>query len=204
MNAAPLTKINDRLMPFGSPDTSGATLGNLDVFHQHFSNANDMPVSAKDLEAQKIYEQGVEAGRVLATNEGALFTQGLQQKLLELGSQIEASHNRAISSVLRAVLPRLAQEVIGSEINQFLSQIAGQALQGQITLRVNSAYEATVNEIAKSFEASGHDAPEFIIEVDESILGTAVDAKWHSGGGSIDIDAAVENCLALLASVQSD
>ncbi|PHR91196.1 MAG: hypothetical protein COA69_11780 [Robiginitomaculum sp.] len=204
MNATPLTKINDRLMPFGSLDTSGATLSNLDVFHQSFSNANDMPLSAKDIEAQKIYEQGVEAGRVLATNEGALFAQGLQQKLLELGAQIEASHNRAVSSVLRAVLPHLAQEAVGMEISRFLGQIAGQALQGQITLRVSPAYEATVNEVAQSFEASAHDAPEFIIEVDENMAGTAVDAKWCSGGGSIDIDAAVQNCLALLTAAQSE
>lgn len=207
MSAIPLMKINDRLTPFasnGGGEAEHSPLADLDVFHTRFSNVDGLP-QGSDVEPEKTYAQGLEEGRLLAASEGVVhletaaeLVQSLQQNLAALGTQIQASHSRAIMTILRAVLPQLAEQAAGAEIHNFLERIAGQTLHGEVTLHVNPTHEQELSEIVQTISKGGFTAPDFTIVTDESLGGHAVNAQWNGGGGVIDIDGAVQNCLTLL------
>lgn len=212
MNAVPSMKISDRLRSFASEAQSElphSGLTNLDVFHRRSSIVDEfLEVSTVP---EKTYAQGLEEGRLLVASEGvqhlettAELVQGLQHNLSALGAQIQASHSRAITTILRAVLPRLAEQEAGAEIHGFLERIVGQALHGEVVLKVNPTYEKDLNEIVTLLGANGFNAPEFTIKLDENMSGHAVNAEWHGGGGAIDIDEAVRNCLALISPIDEN
>ncbi len=210
MSAMPKTKVFDKLDPFivggivdGTYDEDAPSLEDLDVFHQRFSQIDGLPTAR---EVNKTYAQGIKEGRELAQQEGAQHLQvitdlvnGLQMHVSNLGKDIQDSHSRTIAGILRSVLPRLAEKSAGEEINHFINQISGQVLNGQIKLKSSLAYTPHLQNIVDKLEASGSDLPGFIIEPDETLMGTAVKANWQSGGAKIDIDGAVTQCLALLA-----
>ena len=207
MNALPENKINERLVPFavaGENDGERTPLAELDIFHEQFVGVEELP-PAREVEAEKTYAQGVQDGRLLAQHESAqnlkIITElvaSLRAELTALGEHIESSHRRAVSGLIRAVLPQLAEQRLGNEISQFLAQISGQALHGEVILRVNPMFETEMNKIVYEMVAFGGEAPEFNVVPDEGMAASAVNAKWNSGGASIDIDGAVANCLALL------
>lgn len=212
MSATPLRKINDRLMPFIVADMGSSEHGqldDLDVFHTRFSSVVDKHQGVTD-EPEKTYEQGLEEGRLSAQNEAmqqiettAALVQSLHENLAALGTQIQASHSRAITTILRAVLPRLAEQAAGVEIRGFLDRIAGQALQGEVTLSVNPSFENSLADITQTLIANGGGAPDFTIVTDDNMNAHAVSATWSSGGGAIDIDAAVQECLTLITPIDA-
>ena len=200
MSAVSKTNVFDKLVPFDHADA--ASLHELDVFHQNFSQTEELP-TARNL--NKTYEQGVEEGRELANQEGALRLQEigalvniLTENLSTLGQDIQASHSRTISNVLRAVLPSLAQQARGAEIGRFIKEISGQSMDGVLHFTVNPKFKSQLEQITKQLSQSGQSMPEFSVDVDEAVTGAAVNAKWRSGGGNIDIDGAVKHCLSLL------
>lgn len=209
MSAIPKVKVYEKLVPFSmvgaenfeteNPETS---LENLDVFHRNFSQTEELPAARK---LNKTYDDGLEEGHALAVQEGALHLQEIEQlihmlgeNLAILGGQIQASHRRAISSIIRSVLPKLAKQAAGVEISRFVTEISGQALTGQVNYKVSPAYKTHLETIIAGLEKKGMTTPEFSIEEDTGLVGNAVSASWRSGGGSIDIDGAVGHCLSLL------
>ncbi len=209
MSAVPKTKVYEKLRPFMGADgeavggdSGEASLDNLDVFHPDFSQIEDLP---RARQVNKTYEHGLEEGRALAEQEGALhhreiqeLAQSLAGNIAALGVQIEASHRRAINSIIRAVLPNLAEQAAAAEISKFVTEISGQALSGHVDYTVSSAYKPKLQAIVEALEKTGVSTPEFSIEECEHLVGAAVNAKWRSGGGSIDIDGAAAHCLSLL------
>ncbi|PHR57700.1 MAG: hypothetical protein COA43_11850 [Robiginitomaculum sp.] len=207
MSALLENKINERLVPFtvaGESDGERTPLAELDIFHEQFVGVEELP-PAREIEVERTYAQGVQDGRLLAQHESAqnlkIITElvaSFQAEFVELGEHIESSHRRTVSGLIRAVLPQLAAQNTGHEISQFLSQISGQALHGEVILNVNPMFESEMNKIVDEMVALGGEAPEFSVVPDEGMGASAVNAKWESGGASIDIDGAVTQCLALL------
>ncbi len=209
MNALPKVKVFDKLTPFlvvDSGEAEGAehdiSLDNLAVFHENFSQTEELPTASV---RGKTYAQGLEEGRALAEQEGAVHLQEIEQliqvlgeNMSILGEQIQSSHRRAITSIIRSVLPRLAEKAAGAEIARFVTEISGQALAGHVEYSVNPSYESKLKTIIAGLEKKGLASTEFSVEGDEQLRGSAVKASWRSGGGSIDIDGAVGKCLSLL------
>ncbi|MBL4870333.1 MAG: hypothetical protein JKX72_05210, partial [Robiginitomaculum sp.] len=94
MSAVSKINVFDKLLPFDCAEA--ASLHELDVFHQNFSQTEDLP-AARNL--NKTYEDGLEEGRELAHQEGALRLQEidtlvnvLSEHLSSLGRDVESSH----------------------------------------------------------------------------------------------------------------
>lgn len=208
MNASTKIKVNERLIPFavsGQEDVEHSSLAELDVFHEQFRGVDALPAAREVLE-KMTYEQGVEQGRAQGLQEAKAKHQaitdlvsGITTQIESLGNQIQNSHSRAISNVLRAVLPELSARAVGEEVRQFLSDVSGQTLHGEVTLSVNPCFEVEINEIIQELVVTEGNSPSFVVRTDETMIGAAVTATWKSGGGDIDIDGAVKHCLSLLA-----
>ncbi len=209
MSTASPLKISERLVSFAQTsetDHLASSLDKLAVFHQNFSDelqAHEQENFGKTYEQG--FEEGMAQGRAAALAEEAQqqqnivqLLQALQNNMLGLGENIQASHRRAVAGALRAVLPKLAAQSTGAEIAAFITQISGQALRGNVTLFVNPEFEAQLEIILGAVGNSTYETPSFTIKHDPALAGSALKAVWQSGGGEIDIDGALSNCLALI------
>ncbi len=192
------SRLTEKIQSFDHP--AGRALEALTRFHG-LDHENPEAGHFKPLENTKAYEDGLAEGRAHALSQAQDNAQNIARILNELGvarQQIEASHERALSGILRAALPALAQRNALMEIKDFIVKITAQALSGRVDLYASPHMQEHLKAAIQGTATAGASGPEFNIKIDKKISGPEICASWQGGGAKIDIGAAVQECLALL------
>jgi len=156
--------------------------------------------------AYKTYAEGLAEGRLQALSEAKTqqaefreLVQNLDQAIQDLSRDIEAGHSLVLTQILQTVLPALATERQMAEIKSFILQISAPALHGCVTIFSPANLQTRLADIIQ--ELSVNAAPEslhFKLEASPNIQGAQIRAKWDGGGGVLDIESAVKQCLSIL------
>lgn len=210
-----LLKITDKVNRFDQP--VGAPLEFLDKFHT--AKTDDVnPRDRAGLATTKTYEDGLMEGRAESVGEienqrADILTAvlALQQTVQSISAQIEASHGRVVTQVLQAVLPALARDAVMVEVSDFISKISAPALQGDVSLEVpehlHDLIETALAQLLTKISDGGH-TPEISVKINgvkpDSKDRNHICAKWQGGGGTVDIEGAVDSCLALLKHAENN
>ena len=201
--------LTEKIRRFDNP--VGTSIGSLARFHP--MNTTDMPNGQNPdiqeparLKTEKTFEDGLMEGRLQALSEVESNRENITKMLQELrgvSQQMETSHGRVVIAILRAALPSLAKRNALTEIRDFIVKTSAQALHGHVTLHAPPQLKKDLLMIMGTLtdhtEAQSANSG-FSIEIDKKNPANKVCAIWQNGGGEIDIDAAVQECLALLES----
>lgn len=187
--------------PLALSEETLSSLHTLEVFHQEFKLTEALP---QPKEVVKTYEDGLAEGEAVARKNMAddlamvqAVGQEINNNLHTLGQQIEASHSRSISSLLRSVLPTLCEKMVGQEIEAFLKTISAQAIFGQVSLDIHPDAE---EQIAPLIEALTNTQNKLMFEISTNpdLAKNDVKASWHGGEARIETDTALEKIMAIL------
>lgn len=174
----------------------GQPLGKMGQFHDQGNVQNAADEFQNDA-LGKTYEQGFAEGYSQAENlaqGNALLANALGQSLSDMKAEIEIGHRRVLSALLQAALPVLVKNNMLGEITDFVMSLSSCALGGQIQLRVHPEFEPKLEQIVQSI-SNDDDQAIFTIKTSKSLSGSAVQALWQGGGGSIDIENTIRKLL---------
>lgn len=187
-----------RASNFGASGNDKVVMTDFNVFHAT-STQRAKSIEETELDASKLYQEGVEAGKAEAT---AVYDQTvkvmemtlehLKASLESQVKEIEESHARVLMRCLEAVLPNASKHVLRSEMGKVLNQVLAEGLKGQLTARIHPE-----NETAKTFLQSNKQNPIDVVE-DSSVSEGKVTFGWENSEIDIDPLRAAEECLSLL------
>jgi hypothetical protein len=153
------------------------------------------------------FQEGMEAGRAAAEQEAAERDAAAEAAVLQMADQlndvirqIEESHARAISKVLHAVLPEIVDATALQQVQEIISAVSTNALNDKVLIKTSVAF---AKELAPVLTKSAN-ATRFTVEPDATINGYVVELSWKDGGGKIDLEAVVKDCLAVFGSAPDD
>ena len=147
------------------------------------------------------FAEGRDAGIAAAEQQAEAEGTQTEQAILEMADQlnnvvadIEQSHGRAIYKALQVILPAIVEQEVLTQVKNTICAVSVRALEGKIRIRTSAAFAKELSPVLMKVEH----ARRFSVEPDATIKGYAVQLAWEGGGGEIDLEAAIIECLDIL------
>lgn len=145
------------------------------------------------------YEAGLEAGRKEAAVSAGAFADSvgaalasLDGSLAQARQEIEDSHAAALTKILETLLPALMAQRAGKEIGRVILMLVDKAAYGKLVVHVPPSLTAEIIDQIRPY------AERIDLFENPNLTDGTTRMSWKGGGTDIDLNEAVQACLAVL------